>query len=97
MERMAEPILQIAHLVVEIEAVDRVGGRLNATSASRFGYIRPVLSGAAPAITALFQDALVWDMFIAVAGLQPPPVVSGGAGVTDKPRLRRSAGSRAAL
>jgi hypothetical protein len=29
-----------------------------------------VLAGTAPAIKALFQDALVWDAFIAVAGLQ---------------------------
>jgi hypothetical protein len=45
-------------------------GPVNATTASRFGYIRPVLSGATPAITALFQDAVVWDAFIAVAGRQ---------------------------
>jgi phage-related tail protein len=71
MERMADPIAQIAQLVRQIEACDREIGRLNAISALRFGYIRPVLSGAAPAIAALFQDALVWDAFIAVAGLQP--------------------------
>ena len=64
------PIVQIAHLVRQIEACDREIGRLNATSAAKFGHIRIVLSGAAPAITALFQDALVWDTFIAVAGLQ---------------------------
>jgi hypothetical protein len=66
---MVKPILQIAHLVSQIEACDREIGRLNATAASTFGYIRPVLSGAAPAITALFQDAVVWDAFIAVARL----------------------------
>ena len=49
--------------------------RLNATSTAKFGHIRLVLSGAAPAITALFQDAVVWDAFIAVVGL---PVVSRG-------------------
>ena len=72
MERMAAPIVQIAHLVRHIEACDREIGRLNATSAAKFGHIRIVLSGGAPAITTLFQDALVWDTFIAVAGLQRP-------------------------
>jgi hypothetical protein len=73
MESMAEPIMQIAHLVSQIEACDREIGRLNARAASRFGYIRPVLSGAAPAIAALFRDCLVSDAFIAVAGLRAPP------------------------
>ena len=93
---MADAIAQIAHLVVEIEAVDREIGRLNATSTSRLGYIRPVLSGAAPAIMALFGDAIVWDAFVAVAGLQAPPDVPGGAGAKDKLRVNRSAGSAAA-
>jgi hypothetical protein len=97
MECMAGPIMKIAHTVSRIAVCDREIGRLNAISALRFGYIRPVLSGAAPAITALFQDALVWDTFIAVAGLQAPPVVSGGAGEKDKSHLRRSAGSQAAV
>jgi hypothetical protein len=69
MERMAEPIVQIADLVSKIEACDREVGRLNATSALGLGYIPLVLSGTAPAIRALFQDAVVWDAFIAVAGL----------------------------
>jgi hypothetical protein len=69
MERMADPIAQIAHTVSKIAVCDREIGRLNATSASRFGYIRPVLSGAAPAIAALFRDCLVSDAFVAVAGL----------------------------
>jgi hypothetical protein len=68
-ERMAEPIMRIAHLVSEIEACDREIGRINPTSALGFGYVPLVLSGAAPAIRALFQDAVVWDAFIAVAGL----------------------------
>ena len=93
---MADAIAQIAHLVAEIEAVDREIGRLNATSTSRLGYIRPVLSGAAPAIMALFGDAIVWDAFVAVAGLQAPPDVPGGAGAKDKLRVNRSAGSAAA-
>jgi hypothetical protein len=71
MAHMADPIAQIAHLVRQIEACDREIGRLNAISA-KFGHIRIVLSGAAPAITTLFQDALVWDTFIAVAGQQRP-------------------------
>jgi hypothetical protein len=91
MERMAGPMAQIAHLVRQIEACDREIGRLNATSTARFGHIRIVLSGAAPAISALFQDAVVWDAFIAVAGLKSPPVVSGWAGAKDKPHAKRSA------
>jgi hypothetical protein len=97
MERMADPIAQIAHLVRQIEACDREIGRLNATSTAKFGHIRLVLSGAAPAITALFQDAVVWDAFIAVAGLQAPPVVSGVASAKDKPHVKRSASSPAVL
>ena len=97
MERMADPIAQIAHTVSRIAICDREIGRLNATSTARFGYIRPVLSGAAPAITALFQEGVVWDAFIAVAGLQAPPVVSGGAGAKDKLRVKRSASSPAAF
>jgi hypothetical protein len=96
MERMADPIAQIAHLVRQIEACDREIGRLNAISAAKFGHIRIVLSGAAPAISALFQDAVVWDAFLAVAGLQSPPVASGGAGEKDKLRVKRSASLPAA-
>jgi hypothetical protein len=33
----------------------------------------PRTFGAAPAIAALLQDAVVWDAFIAVAGLKSPP------------------------
>ena len=95
MGRMADAIAQIAHTVRRIDICDREIRRLNATT--RFGYIRPVLSGAAPAITALFQDALVWDTFMAVAGLQSAPVVSCGAGANDKPRVRRSASSPTAV
>jgi hypothetical protein len=69
MERMAEPIMQIAHLVSQIEACDRQIRRLNATSTARFDHIPLVLSGAAPVVTALFQDVLVSDAFISVAGL----------------------------
>jgi hypothetical protein len=69
MRRIAEPIEQIARLVSEIEACDHEIVRFNATSVLGLGYIPFVLSGAAPAITALFQYAVVWDAFIAVAGL----------------------------
>ena len=79
MERMAEPIMQIAHLVSQIEACDREIGRLNARAALRHGHIPLVLAGATPAITARFQDCLVSDAFVAVAGLRAPPVVSGGS------------------
>jgi hypothetical protein len=78
MGRMAEAVVRIAHLVRQIEACDREIGRVNATSVG-LGYIRPVLSGAAPAVAILFGDAVVWDAFIAVAGLKDPPVVSCGA------------------
>jgi hypothetical protein len=84
MERMADPIAQIAHLVRQIEACDREIGRLNATSAARFGHIPIVLSGAAAAIAALFQDAVIWDAFIAVARLQSPSVASVGVGGGDR-------------
>ena len=67
---MAESIMNIADLVREIDECEREIGRINATSALTLGYIPIVLSGAAPAIRALFQDAVVWDAFIAVAGLQ---------------------------
>ena len=80
---MADPIAQIAHTVSKIAICDREIGRFNATSASRFGYIRPVLSGSPPVIATLFQDVLVWDVFAAVARLHPP-VVSGGARARDK-------------
>jgi hypothetical protein len=70
MDRMAEPIVRIAHLVRQIDLCDREIGRINATSTSGLGYVPLVLSGAAPPIRALFQDALVWDAFIAVAGLK---------------------------
>jgi hypothetical protein len=71
MGRMAEPIMRIAHLAAKIEACDREIGRINATSALALGYVPLVLLGAAPAIATLFQEALVWDGFIAVAGLLP--------------------------
>ena len=69
MERMAEAIVRTAHLVSKIAACDREIGRVNATSTLGLGYVPLVLSGAAPAIKALFQEALVWDAFISVAGL----------------------------
>ena len=68
-ERMAEPMVQIARLVRQIDLCDREIGRVNATSALGFGYIRPVLSESAPVIAVLFREALVWDAFNAVAGL----------------------------
>jgi hypothetical protein len=74
MERMADAIAQTAHTVSKIALCDREIGRLNARAALRLGRIPLVLAGATPAITALFQDVLVWDTFIAVAGLQSPPV-----------------------
>jgi hypothetical protein len=80
MERMAEPIVQIALLVSKIEACDREVGWVNATSALEHGHIGMVLSGAAPAIRALFQDAVVWDAFIAVAGRASKDGLAEGLG-----------------
>ena len=73
MEGMAEPIMQIAHLVSQIEACDREIGRLNATSALRHGHIAPVLIGSAQAVQVLFADALVRDGFAAVANSTSKP------------------------
>ena len=73
MERMANPIVQIAHTVKRIEICDREIGRLNATSTARFGHIDQHVAGRSSRTAALFQDAVVWDAFIAVARL---PVVS---------------------
>ena len=70
---MAGAIAQIACLASEIEALDREIGPFNARSALGLGHIPIVLSGAAPAVQTLFHDALIWDAFISVAGLQPPP------------------------
>jgi hypothetical protein len=70
MDSLGEPIVRIANLVSQIEACDREIGRINATSTSGLGYIRLVLAEAAPEVTALFRDVLVWDAFIAVAGLK---------------------------
>jgi hypothetical protein len=53
MQHLADPIAQIAHLVRQIEACDRVIGRVNATSTPRFGYIRPVLATASRRPTAI--------------------------------------------
>jgi hypothetical protein len=95
---MADAIALIAHLVRQIEACDREIRRLNnATSTAKFGHIPFVLSGAAPAIATLFCDCLVTDAFVAVAGAQASPVVSGGAGAEHKLHTKRSANSQAAL
>jgi hypothetical protein len=69
MNCMVKSILQIAHLVVEIEVVDREIWQLNATSALRHGHIASVLIGSAQAVQVLFADALVRDGFAAVADL----------------------------
>jgi hypothetical protein len=89
MERMAEPIGQIAHTVSRIAICDREIGRLNATSTLRCGYSVPCCREQAPAITALFQEGVVWDAFIAVAGLRAPPVAPGGANAKDKLHVKR--------
>jgi hypothetical protein len=58
MEGMADPIVQIAHLVSQIEACDCEIGRLNARAALRHGRIPLVLAGATPAITAPISGRL---------------------------------------
>jgi hypothetical protein len=60
MQSMAGAIVQLAHLVRQIDLCDREIGRINATQTARLGYIRPVLSEAAPAVAILFGDAVVW-------------------------------------
>jgi hypothetical protein len=62
----------------------------NATSTAKFGYIRPVLSGAASVVAALFGDAIVWDAFIAVAGLPVPPAPVVRGHHKDRQRYRRA-------
>jgi hypothetical protein len=47
MDRMAEQIVLIAHLVRQIDLCDREIGRINATWTSGLGYVPLVLSGAA--------------------------------------------------
>jgi hypothetical protein len=79
LERVAKPIAEIAGLVVQIDACDRKSRNLNATSGLVLGHIRPVLAGAAPVIATLFGDGVVWDAFIAVAGLRSAPVTKGKA------------------
>ncbi len=96
MERMTEPVAQIAGLVAQIDACGRQVRNLNATSGPDLGHIRHILAGAAPVIATLFGDGVIWDGFLAVAGLQSPPVVSGGAGAKDKLHVKRSASSQAA-
>jgi hypothetical protein len=56
---MADTIAQIARTVSRIAICDREIGRLNATSTSGFGYIRPVLSGRRPLLRPCF--ATVWS------------------------------------
>jgi hypothetical protein len=58
MDRMPEPIVQIAQLVRQIDLCDRQIGRLNATSRVKLGHIPLVLSGAAPAVAACFRMSL---------------------------------------
>ena len=91
LERMAKPIAEVAGLVAQIDPCDREIRNLNATSGLALGHIRPVLAGAAPVIGTLLADFVTRDTFIAVAGLQPPPVVSGGAGAKDQPHVKQPA------
>jgi hypothetical protein len=83
MKGMAESIMNTADIVREIDECEREIGRINATSALQLGYIPLVLSGAAPAIRALFQDVVVWDAFISVAAFQQPPALCVRADARD--------------
>jgi transposase len=76
-EAVTRPTMRfVAVKTPEQEACDREIGRINATSALQLGYIPIVLSGAAPAIRTLFQDGVVWDVFIAVARQLPHRVAA---------------------
>ena len=61
---MAEPIMQIAHILGKIDGCDREIRRVNPVSAQRLGHIRPVLAGATPVMATLLSDGVVWDAFI---------------------------------
>jgi hypothetical protein len=68
MERMAEPLAQVAVLVAQIDEVERLIRRINPMTGQVLGYIRPTLSGAGPVIASLFGgDVTVWDGFLATA------------------------------
>jgi hypothetical protein len=94
MELMAEPIAKLASLVQKIEVCDREIRRL-AMSRSTVGYIRPVLSGAAPVISTLFNDVLVMEAFIAAAKLQAPVAPSEDERVRERQAARRTAAVQA--
>jgi len=97
MERMAAPIAQIAQTVSRIEICDRGITRLNATSTARFDHIPSRGRKRSPRSRFFFAtDRLVSDSFVAVARMQSQPVVSGGAGAKDEPRVKRSASLPAA-
>jgi hypothetical protein len=85
LESVAKPIAEIAGLVAQIDACDREIRNLNATTGLALGHIRPVLSGAAPAVATLFGDGVVWDEFLAVAKLPSPPVTKGKANPQARP------------
>ena len=70
MERMREPIIEVARLISRIDALDREARSLN------FSQVRPVLAGASPEIATLFGEIFVLDTFLAVARLHPMPIVN---------------------
>jgi hypothetical protein len=70
MERMRESIIEVARLISRIDALDREARSLN------FSQVRPVLAGAPPEIATLFGEVFVLDAFLAVARLNPMPVVN---------------------
>jgi hypothetical protein len=74
LERMAGAASELATLAVQIESCDRQIKRINPISGQVLGYIRPVLSGAAPAIASVFQDAVVIDAFVAAAAVLSQPL-----------------------
>jgi hypothetical protein len=69
LEGKAKPIAEVAGLVAQIDACDREIRNINATTGLALGHIRPVLAGAAPVVSTLLGDWVVWDAFIAVARL----------------------------
>ena len=70
MRLMREPIIEVAHLVKRIDALDREVRGLG------FTQVRPVLASAPSEIAKLFGEVLIFDGFLALARLHPMPIVN---------------------
>jgi hypothetical protein len=91
MGNMAGPIAQIADTVSRIAICDREIGRINAASTSRFGYIRPVLSGATPPLRSCLGTPSSGIRSLRSHGCNRRQLFPAGAGANDKLRVKRSA------